>query len=180
MSSTSGSWTSRSVPASARRLLAVVRDDDSAPSSSYQAGIWWPHQSWREMHQGRMFSSQCSQVFPHDSGTSSSSPSRQRAEAPARHPRDVAEPLRRDQRLDRLAAALAVADVVDVLLDSRTRKPSARRRSSSFARAASTVESRERRARRRRSSGRARSITEMPGRVVPAPDLEVGGVVERA
>ena len=24
----------------------------------YQTGIWWPHQSWREMHQGRMFSSQ--------------------------------------------------------------------------------------------------------------------------
>ena len=28
------------------------------PSSSYQAGIWWPHQSWREMVQSWMFSSQ--------------------------------------------------------------------------------------------------------------------------
>jgi hypothetical protein len=28
------------------------------PSGPYQAGIWWPHQSWREMHQGWMFSIQ--------------------------------------------------------------------------------------------------------------------------
>jgi hypothetical protein len=28
------------------------------PSSSYQAGIWWPHQSWREMVQSWMFSIQ--------------------------------------------------------------------------------------------------------------------------
>ncbi len=34
-----------------------------------------------------------------------------------RHLRHVAEPLRRDQRLDRLASPLAVADVVRVLLD---------------------------------------------------------------
>ena len=29
----------------------------SCPSSSYHAGIWWPHHSWREMHQSWMFSS---------------------------------------------------------------------------------------------------------------------------
>ena len=30
----------------------------SVSSPRYQTGSWWPHQSWREMHQGRMFSSQ--------------------------------------------------------------------------------------------------------------------------
>ena len=27
-------------------------------SAQYQAGIWWPHQSWREMHQSCTFSIQ--------------------------------------------------------------------------------------------------------------------------
>jgi hypothetical protein len=31
----------------------VVGDIDVAVVA-YQAGIWWPHQSWREMHQSWM------------------------------------------------------------------------------------------------------------------------------
>ncbi|CFN71236.1 Uncharacterised protein [Bordetella pertussis] len=30
------------------------RATNTWPSSLYQAGIWWPHQSWREMHQSWM------------------------------------------------------------------------------------------------------------------------------
>ncbi len=74
VSSTSGSWTSLSVPAwaaASSKLWATK----TRPSSVYQAGIWWPHQSWREMHQGLMFSSQCSQVFTQVSGTSVRRPS---------------------------------------------------------------------------------------------------------
>jgi len=33
---------------------ASLRATYTLPSSSYQAGIWWPHQSWREMHQSWM------------------------------------------------------------------------------------------------------------------------------
>ena len=31
-----------------------ARDDDFAASRQCQAGMRWPHQSWREMHQSRM------------------------------------------------------------------------------------------------------------------------------
>ena len=53
----------RSAPGSIRRTAAAARGrlasesaTTSSPSSQYQTGIWWPHQSWRETHQGRMFS----------------------------------------------------------------------------------------------------------------------------
>ena len=38
------------------------------PSGQYQAGIRWPHHSWRETFQSRMLVSQCSQVFSNRSG----------------------------------------------------------------------------------------------------------------
>ena len=38
-------------------LLLALGDVDPAPGA-YQAGIWCPHQSWRETHHGSMFSSQ--------------------------------------------------------------------------------------------------------------------------
>jgi len=40
-------------PASAR-----LKSGSALLRGPYQAGIWWPHQSWREMHQSWMFSSQ--------------------------------------------------------------------------------------------------------------------------
>ena len=38
------------------------------PSSSYHAGIWWPHHSWREMHQSWMLLIQCWYVEIHSVG----------------------------------------------------------------------------------------------------------------
>ena len=47
-------------------------DGGSSPtwvsSPRYQTGIWWPHHSWREMHHGRMFSSQSTYRRDCDSG----------------------------------------------------------------------------------------------------------------
>src|SRR5687768_14468709 len=39
------------------------------PTSSYHAGIWWPHHSWRDTHQSWMFSSHCTYVVAQFSGT---------------------------------------------------------------------------------------------------------------
>jgi hypothetical protein len=74
VSSTSGSWTSLSVPARATASPASWATK-TRPSSVYHAGIWWPHQSWREMHQGLMFSSQWSQVLTQVSGSRDRRPS---------------------------------------------------------------------------------------------------------
>src|ERR1700757_4584993 len=57
VSSTSESRRSRPVlPAAC--CLARASSSDAAtkmlPCSSYHAGIWWPHHSWREMHQSWM------------------------------------------------------------------------------------------------------------------------------
>ena len=46
------------------------------PSGQYQAGIRWPHHSWRERFQSRMFVSQCSQTASNRSGTIRVPPSR--------------------------------------------------------------------------------------------------------
>ena len=62
MSSTSSSRVQRDVAAvlvarlRLRLVLAHARRRRRRPVA-YQAGIWWPHQSWRETHQGSMFSS---------------------------------------------------------------------------------------------------------------------------
>src|SRR3990167_6598354 len=50
-------------------VVGVVRATVIAPHSQYQAGIRWPHHSWREMHQSRMLFIQCMYVFVHSSGT---------------------------------------------------------------------------------------------------------------
>ena len=57
VSRTSWSRTSGAPPAS-REASSSVAAQCWRPSESYQTGIWWPHQSWREMHHGSMFSSQ--------------------------------------------------------------------------------------------------------------------------
>src|SRR5207244_1532980 len=57
VSSTSSSWRNSGASHSAQ-----APGSDSAtvvwPSGQYHAGIWWPHHSWREMHQGRIASIQ--------------------------------------------------------------------------------------------------------------------------
>ena len=47
---------------------SISADTVTCPSGQYQAGIRWPHQSWRETFQSRMLVSQCSQVFSKRSG----------------------------------------------------------------------------------------------------------------
>ena len=59
MSSTSSSRVAapprcRNAPRAAALRLRLVSATKTAPSGPYQAGIRWPHQSWREMHQGWM------------------------------------------------------------------------------------------------------------------------------
>src|SRR5216110_1096994 len=51
------------------RASFSLRATKILPCSSYHAGIWWPHQSWREMHQSWMFSSHCLYTVAHISGT---------------------------------------------------------------------------------------------------------------
>src|ERR1044071_8258207 len=49
--------------------LGVSRATVMPPQLQYQAGMRWPHHSWREMHQSRMLVIQCMYVFVHSSGT---------------------------------------------------------------------------------------------------------------
>ncbi len=46
----------------------------TCPEEQYHAGISWPHQSWRETHQSRMFFIHSSYVFFQSSGTKRVSP----------------------------------------------------------------------------------------------------------
>ena len=57
VSSVSGSW--RTGPPHFGHAPRSSFDTCTEPSASqYHAGMRWPHQSWREMHQGWMFSIQ--------------------------------------------------------------------------------------------------------------------------
>ena len=62
VSRTSGSW--RTGPEHFGHAVRSVREAWTEPSASqYQTGMRCPHQSWREMHQGRMFSIQWKYVL---------------------------------------------------------------------------------------------------------------------
>ena len=73
VSSTSGSRSSvTSSPNFARAAAcasSAVFSTKMVPSGAYQAGIWCPHQSWRETHQGWMSRIQAKKVFSHCFGT---------------------------------------------------------------------------------------------------------------
>ena len=69
MSRTSSSCLSWAAPHFAH-AAGVVRATVISPHlSQVQAGIRWPHHSWREMHQSRMLCIQWKNVFVHASGT---------------------------------------------------------------------------------------------------------------
>ena len=53
VSRTSSSWRSARLP-HVPQASGVARATVACPLSQYQAGIWCPHQSWREMHQSWM------------------------------------------------------------------------------------------------------------------------------
>ena len=57
VSSTSGSRSSAADPHVAQAAGASSATV-SCPSGQYHTGIWWPHQSCRDTHHGRMFSIQ--------------------------------------------------------------------------------------------------------------------------
>ncbi len=58
MSSTSSSWWMSALPQWAHALGSVTSLVCSPQSPQYQTGIRCPHQSWRLIHHGRMFSIQ--------------------------------------------------------------------------------------------------------------------------
>ena len=63
VSRTSSSLAQRACRRPRRCASSSVSATKTLPSSSNHAGIRWPHHSWRETHQGWMFSSQLNQVF---------------------------------------------------------------------------------------------------------------------
>ena len=68
MSRVSGSC-SRSVPPHCSQAVGVSSATVMWPQASQvQAGMRWPHHSWREMHQSWMLVSQCSQTPAQRSG----------------------------------------------------------------------------------------------------------------
>ena len=67
----------------------------------------WPHHSWRETHQGWMFSSQLNQVFSQLSGTILISPDAHRLDRRLGQRRGVDIPLVGQPRLDHHARAVA-------------------------------------------------------------------------
>ena len=113
MSSTSSSWRRTTLcrrPAFAP-LPASFSATKTLPSASYHAGMRWPHHSWRETHQGWIFSSQLNQVFFQVSGT-------------------IAD-LARAHRLDRrLRPASPHRHTIGRSATARSPRPSGRRRAS--------------------------------------------------
>ena len=73
MSSTSGSCVSSFEPHSAQ-AVGSSSDTVTWPFGHVNAGMRWPHQSCREMHQSWMFRIQAKYVFVQDSGTKRTSP----------------------------------------------------------------------------------------------------------
>src|SRR5512141_1443302 len=60
--------------AACARASSSVRATYTLPDSSYHAGIWCPHHSWREMHQSWMLLIQCRYVEIHSPGTKRTRP----------------------------------------------------------------------------------------------------------
>ena len=89
------------------------------PSSPYQAGIWCPHQSWRETHHGSIFSSHWKYVFSQFSGTNLVPPLAHGIERAVGQRLHVHVPLVGEVWLDHDAGAVAVRHHVGVRLDLR-------------------------------------------------------------
>ncbi len=109
VSSTSGSCVSlvdRNV--GHRRCFASYGDLLQSPQC--HAGMRWPHQSWREMHQSRMFSIQLKNVLFQFSGTNWMWPSFHRGHGFFGQRLGLDKPLRGDERFHDGATAIAFAD----------------------------------------------------------------------
>jgi hypothetical protein len=88
----------------------------TSPSGAYQAGIWCPHQSWRETHQGWMSRIQAKKVFSHCLGVNTVCPV-STAGSPGGQRLGVHVPLHGQPRLDRHAGAVAMRHRMGVRLD---------------------------------------------------------------
>ena len=75
VSSTSGSWVMFLEWQHSHSVASSFETVTCPQSSQYQAGMRWPHQSWREMHQSRTLYIQFRYVFEKRSGTNLTSPS---------------------------------------------------------------------------------------------------------
>ena len=80
------------------------------PSGQYQAGIRWPHHSWRLTFQSRISVSQCSQTASKRSGTIRVWPAPGGGQGAFGQRLRADEPLGLQARLDDVVAALAAAD----------------------------------------------------------------------
>src|SRR5450830_915819 len=69
VSSTSGSCCSFAPWQAEHSVGSSIETMISPQSSQYHTGIRWPHHSWREMHQSRMFSIQLKYTLVNRSGT---------------------------------------------------------------------------------------------------------------
>ena len=107
MSSTS--WSCVESPsrrtARTRSSRSSLADGHVVRSPQYHAGIWWPHHSWREMHQSWMFPIQWKYVFAQPRARTRCVPSAHRLDRRLRQRLDLHEPLPREQRLDDRVAA---------------------------------------------------------------------------
>ncbi len=105
------------------------RDTVVCPSSQYHAGIRWPHQSWRLMHQSWMFAEprevRVRPLLGHDARDS---PSLDRGHRRLGERLHLHEPLRRDHRLDDGARSLRARERhrVRLRLRARARAPASR------------------------------------------------------
>ena len=99
------------------RASASVSATKTVPSGPYQAGIWCPHHSWREMHQGWMLRIHSKNVFSHCRGTNRVCPSSTAAIAGSASTLGVAVPLVGQPRLDDDARAVVMRHHQGVVFD---------------------------------------------------------------
>ena len=114
------------------RASASVSSTKTSPSGPYQAGIWWPHQIWREMHQGWMLRIHSKKVFSHILRDEDGAPALDRLDRRLRQRLGVDIPLIGEPGLDHRARAVAMRhhqrmrlDLVDEALRLESRRPRA-------------------------------------------------------
>ena len=109
----SGSWVSSAAGRS--QVSQAAGPSGSAltvtcPAGQYQAGMRWPHHSWRDTFQSRMLVNQCSHTFSKRSGRIAVRPERVASRAASASGRGAHEPLGLQAGLHDVVAALAAPD----------------------------------------------------------------------
>ncbi len=176
-----------------RHASASLAATKTVPSGPYQAGIWWPHQSWREMHQGWMFSSQSKKVFSQFFGTKRVRPSRTARERGLGQRLGIDVPLVGEPGLDHHVGAVAVRHRMACGSTSSSRPASSIRSTMRLRASRATGRAGAARSPRRLAASSDReerlvALQQQPRlgiedvderQLVPAPDLEIVEVVRR-